>query len=376
MIRRILLPLLVICAAPALAEPMTFRLAGNGGNCSECAWIAAEGEITEAAPGALTSFLDDHHARLVVFDSPGGDLGAALRMGRILRDRGKATGVGRTVRDAYGTFSTVVEGTCESACAFAFMGGEARRIDQPDANQFVPLPGKVGMHRFYTRTGNEIPSAATQQIMGQLLIYVQDMGVDPRVLSLASTASEDEMYFFSVDEREELRLVTARSQADPVPLIVGDGLALEWTVYDDTGEAGRHIRISCKDAPDTWILQVTSLNSARPGDQRHATWTETAFAPLASDARLYDADTMFNDLHIRIAGERLEMARSAVLAEEGNGRDLRLTVRLPVDLRDHAAQEYRFVTTKLRMATGVYWASGAMAGADTLNVLARACPTS
>ncbi|SMX49564.1 hypothetical protein [Maliponia aquimaris] len=355
----------LLFASPALAEPMTFRLAGNGGNCEECAWVVAEGEIVASTPDDFTRFMDGKFARLVVFDSPGGELGTALRLGRLLRERGHLTGVGQTVKDDYGTFSKVIEGSCESACAFAFMGGEARRIDEPDANVFVPLPGRIGMHRFYTREGNEIPSAATQQIMGQLLIYVQDMGVDPRVLSLASTASEDEMYFFSAQELSELRLVTTRSQGPAVPRIVADGLAVEWTHHDDARRVERYIQMHCRGTPDQWILTVTRLNAlSDPGAS-----AGLDFAPYEHD------EIMYNDMHIRIAGEQVAMAKSDILAEQSNGRDLRLAVRLPVDIREHAGHEYRFVTTQLRMATGLYWAGGNFPDANTLNVLSRACIT-
>ncbi|MGP6088063.1 hypothetical protein [Antarctobacter jejuensis] len=359
--------LFLICASPVLADEMSFRLAGNGGNCAECAWVVAEGEIVVSTPDDFTQFMEGKFARLVVFNSPGGDLGAALRFGRILRERGHLTGVGTTVKDDFGTFSNVIEGSCESACAFAFMGGEARRIDLPDANVFVPLPGRLGMHRFYTRTGNEIPSAATQQIMGQLLIYVQDMGVDPRVLSLASTAAEDDMYFFSQPELSEFRLVTTRSQSEATPRILEGGLGVEWTVYDDARRVERYIQLHCRQSPDHWVLTVTRLNAVPEADRASAPRSELVFAPFEHDAFMY------NDMHIRIGRESFAMAKADILAEESNGHDLRMAVALPVDPRRHLGQEYRFVTTKLRMATGVYWAGGNFPDANTLDVLSRAC---
>ena len=37
--------LLMALTKPASAEPMSFTLSGNGGNCDGCEWLAAEGDI-------------------------------------------------------------------------------------------------------------------------------------------------------------------------------------------------------------------------------------------------------------------------------------------------------------------------------------------
>ena len=46
-------------ALTSLANAMTFKEVGTGGNCSTCEWIAAEGEITAETPGAFEQFMAD-----------------------------------------------------------------------------------------------------------------------------------------------------------------------------------------------------------------------------------------------------------------------------------------------------------------------------
>jgi hypothetical protein len=68
----------------------------------------------------------------VWFDSPGGNVSAALKIGRLLRERGIATRIPKGA-------------SCESACPYAFVGGVIRSAD----------PGtKVGVH-MATRTNDD-----------------------------------------------------------------------------------------------------------------------------------------------------------------------------------------------------------------------------
>jgi hypothetical protein len=39
-----------VSASAAISEPMTFYLAGNGGNFVGCEWVAAQGEIMPETP--------------------------------------------------------------------------------------------------------------------------------------------------------------------------------------------------------------------------------------------------------------------------------------------------------------------------------------
>jgi hypothetical protein len=68
-----------------------------GEGCSE--WIAVEGHFDGGAGGRMRAFLKRHGARKlpIYFHSPGGDGGAGMAIGRLLRERGVTAGVGTTV---------------------------------------------------------------------------------------------------------------------------------------------------------------------------------------------------------------------------------------------------------------------------------------
>ena len=99
------LPLLLLAADPmtgAAQDAMTFRTAGNGGNCGDCVWTVAEGRITADTPADFIAYWGPEETEgspLVVLHSPGGNLLAGLELGRLLRERGTRTRVARTAWD-------------------------------------------------------------------------------------------------------------------------------------------------------------------------------------------------------------------------------------------------------------------------------------
>src|ERR1700736_6446981 len=71
---------------PQPSDTMTFTLAGNGGNCNGCEWIAAEGPITQRTPPDFEAFLklfgtDVDGRETVRLSSNGGNLVAGLELG-------------------------------------------------------------------------------------------------------------------------------------------------------------------------------------------------------------------------------------------------------------------------------------------------------
>lgn len=80
-------------------RPMNFALVRNG-TCKEICiqWISAEGKITADTPKRFKKLLKSLNGRKlpVVFQSGGGDVDAALSVGRMIRAAGLETAVGRT----------------------------------------------------------------------------------------------------------------------------------------------------------------------------------------------------------------------------------------------------------------------------------------
>jgi len=120
--------------ASALAEPMTFELSGNGGNCVGCEWVAAEGEITANTPQAFRDYVSQWGPpHFIALDSPGGSLVSGIELGELIR----ATGATTLVSDTHPMPEMEHDeeqglGVCASACVFAFMGGLERFIDDED----------------------------------------------------------------------------------------------------------------------------------------------------------------------------------------------------------------------------------------------------
>jgi hypothetical protein len=136
-----------IVVAKPIAPEMTARLAQLAGSgCStKCrSWIALDGRITAATPALLEAFakkLGRKHA-VVVLNSPGGDVDAAIQLGRTIRNLGFDTAVGRTVSvKGDQDKSDVVEavfpgfGLCRGSCLMAYVGGKRRHIDGADSFQ-------------------------------------------------------------------------------------------------------------------------------------------------------------------------------------------------------------------------------------------------
>ena len=190
-------------AVPVLAKaaPMTFDY-GCIGNAVEGCFLVGTGEITRETPDVLQRLLDDgpSDGNQILLDSNGGNLGAGVRMGRIIRENDMTAIVGMVEpRQSGGRFplDLPTAGTCASACAYAFLGGTTRRLAKGS---------KLGFHQFYM--GVQGASSSAQQVSGQLVSYLVEMGVDPRIFAKASSQGADSMYWVPENEAEEYDLIT------------------------------------------------------------------------------------------------------------------------------------------------------------------------
>lgn len=134
-----------IASIPA-EDPMRFVIVRSTRDCEPLCpeWISAQGRITAETPKRLEKLLASLGDRRlpVVFHSEGGDLDAALAMGRLIRARGLETAIGSTsfVKCDPGRKSCRPDkrlapahlgnlqptGTCSNTCIFAMAGGKRR----------------------------------------------------------------------------------------------------------------------------------------------------------------------------------------------------------------------------------------------------------
>ncbi len=171
--------------------PMTFRAHQecSGSGCPY--FVLAQGVITSTTPRAFRQFLaSEKYEPVVYFDSPGGSLTAALELGRLIRARGLDTYVGGPYEAFEGlagparedTRTLARRGICFSACAYAFLGGVSREINEG---------GSYGVHQFYSG-GRPLGDASTQVTMTVLASYLDEMG-DRRLLDFASLTPSDRL---------------------------------------------------------------------------------------------------------------------------------------------------------------------------------------
>ena len=191
---------------------MEFTFGGTDHRSADAAWIQADGEINSRTVEDFIAFIDQNPEWLpkrVRLNSPGGDLFEGIEFGEELRRRGFSTEVGNHEVDldwldtGSWIFTRRTPGFCASACAYAFMGGVERRIDDGS---------EIGVHQFSpahntAETNDETPlveSGLEQEVTSILLSYVLKMGVDGRILVKAGLSSPDEMYW--IGRGEEARL--------------------------------------------------------------------------------------------------------------------------------------------------------------------------
>jgi hypothetical protein len=123
-------------------------------------------------------------------NSPGGSVYDALEIGRAIRAMG---------------FNTRMEAEdiCLSACPYILAGGVARQV-HPDA--------QVGMHQHYFGANTVLPAfLAVEDIQhgqGEVMVYLEEMGVDLRVMQHALLTPPDEIYVLLTEQLLDYALAT------------------------------------------------------------------------------------------------------------------------------------------------------------------------
>lgn len=261
-------------AGVALGQEMEFRSVSNGGNCGECGWVMAQGEITRNTPDRYRQFLAEQEkefgSKLISYGvrlhSSGGDLGAALELGRLFRRDEVVTSVGKTVPlDATPWFLTEA-GECLSACAYAFLGGTTRSLETGG------FDNRLGFHQFFDLdilsniaepvfTGAE--RLRDQYVVGVIIEYLIEMGISTELYPLIAEIAPGEMLSLSRDQTETLRVVTLSRGAywDLVPM--GTGLVAESKMLQGRR---RILRIYCRD-PNNVHLTFYNQNRQNLNEQ-------------------------------------------------------------------------------------------------------------
>ena len=226
-------------------QSMIFKNVSNGGNCAGCGWTMAEGEITSETPNRFREFikLDEFSGKYVRINSNGGDLAAALELGRLFRKRKSTLEVGKTVpmADTEDWFEGEA-GRCLSACAYAFLGGTTRE---------VPDKSELGFHQFFDGDilSNIAEKAFTgaerlqdQYVVGVLINYLIEMGISTELYPLVAATPPGNMKLLGKSEALGLRVDNSDNPTSGWKFVpFGKGLVAE--IGNSTSR--RRVRLYC-----------------------------------------------------------------------------------------------------------------------------------
>ncbi|HEV7689744.1 MAG TPA: hypothetical protein VGO52_02935 [Hyphomonadaceae bacterium] len=215
---------LALGAAPAFADnagkPMTFEWGTVFGDTQA---IFADGDFTLDTPAALRAFLKRSvytPDTVIYLNSLGGDLGAGMEVGKIIRESHLNTGVARNQREPdqantidLDAYSRVYPGYCVSACSLAFLGGVSREVKKgatyavhqvsmncvEKSKARSQYPWVLLPNITYCPDLNEALSMV-QIANGAVVDYVRSMGADPIFLTEMSKAGPDKINPLTEDQ--------------------------------------------------------------------------------------------------------------------------------------------------------------------------------
>ena len=184
---------------------ITMEAPGYGGrDASDDRWLVyLEGYLDTGATARLERVLDGQrvHRAVVYFDSPGGHVVEAMALGRMLRERRFATGVG--TRSPGGVLPRT--GRCYSACPIAYAGGVRRSLE----------PGSVlGVHRAENSVPLPDETAFQNVVSEQAVDYLAEMGISEELVLIMSKVPHDTIRELTTDEAVRLGLVNDAEAVD------------------------------------------------------------------------------------------------------------------------------------------------------------------
>lgn len=146
--------------------------------------ILLEGSISDGDGARIAKQIEElpQTPEGVILNSPGGSVRDALELGRTLR----AASLTTALRDG---------DICYSACPYVLAAGVTRDI--PDG-------GSVGVHQHYFGESTILPAFVAveniQRGQGEVMGYLEEMGIDPLVMRHALVTPPDEIYVLVPEE--------------------------------------------------------------------------------------------------------------------------------------------------------------------------------
>ncbi len=154
--------------------------------------LVVSGTIEQGAAGRFREELEIRGRAIgtIVLDSPGGSLGDAMAMARLIRDHGLATRV-------------AAGGICASSCPLVLAGGVKRTVEDG---------ASISVHQFYAAHVQETPAQAmadAQLVTARISRHLSAMGVDPALWLHALDTPPQRLYRLTGEELRAYRLTTS-----------------------------------------------------------------------------------------------------------------------------------------------------------------------
>lgn len=130
----------------------------------------------------------------IYLNSVGGNMFAGMKLGRMFRQQGFDTIVGKEGAK----MGNAQPGGCYSACVLAYLGGNFRY--SKEGSQF-------GVHRFSAPTHNSTDLEAAQVASAAITNYLTEMGADTALFDRMVRAGANQIYILSDAETKRLRVV-------------------------------------------------------------------------------------------------------------------------------------------------------------------------
>lgn len=212
-------------------------------------WISAEGQITAATPAVFRKTLakaKTMHLPIVV-SSNGGDVDAALAIGKMIREHKLDVAVGWTYfgdcaphrkdctlpkaqKGVYRGFVLSRQGLCVSACSFILASGERRllgegayvgvhqisrtitreKVRYSERYRIVKGKKQVLSRKIVSRTPMKsyVTTKLDKKLEKKILAYFKTMGVDRSLLTMFNKAPPSSMYMLPLEEAHSTKLIT------------------------------------------------------------------------------------------------------------------------------------------------------------------------
>lgn len=263
--------LIIALAAPAIAAPVDhprdswlfekdgFRIRYAGAGNTE--WIAIDGKIPPDADAFFKQYLVDKRLQgasfNITFNSEGGSLTGAIRLGRMIRKLGMRTSIGKTALDDSG-HHIITKGVCYSACAYAFLGGVSRSVEGDE----------YGVHQFFTdallkdpngKVLSPVDFSVQQTVTGLLLSYVIEMGASAKLVVEANKTPPTKTYLLSKNQLMEFRVAFDPARYDDWKLKVFENGIV---AYSQSQDEKKSMKIFCGSHGQATLLVTYRIPAA------------------------------------------------------------------------------------------------------------------